>query len=274
MSVNPNKLPEALMRVMQITPTFSGEVGYFPVGTKVILLRLAGCNLRCEYCDTPVSQNAEKGETYTVEALTKKLVLLSEKTGITKILVTGGEPLLQITALEVLFEKMLYTCNFDFQIETNGSIFPDRLLLVSPFVYFCIDIKHAELGNSQYVRAMSRFFEFSIDPLHVNRLYYKVPVRNMKEFNEVSRFIEFQVGRLLEENNMEACPTDVVFGDTFDSPIYYSPVFYLMGKEEKEEFVKQLSTYMLAFNHFSTIPCLKNTSIGLNFQSHKTWDFA
>lgn len=118
-----------VLRVFEIFTSIMGERGDGRIqqGDWTAFLRLAGCNLRCKWCDTKQAQSPEAGTAATVDdvqvALLRQLVDFSPRKK--NVLVTGGEPLLQKEALKELFDKML-DCRF--VIETNGSIPIDDLI--------------------------------------------------------------------------------------------------------------------------------------------------
>ena len=99
------------MQVVEIYNTIHGE---FPnMGTSCTVLRLAGCNLRCEYCDSSFLSNL----TFSKEEV-EKIILTSDTPGL---LITGGEPLLQKEAVKVLLNCPSISLK-QVVIETNGTI--------------------------------------------------------------------------------------------------------------------------------------------------------
>jgi len=76
------------MQVAEIFYSLQGE-GKLS-GVPCAFLRLAGCNLRCGYCDSPYARRAEDGRAMTVEQLLEKLLAYPTK----YVVITGGEPLL------------------------------------------------------------------------------------------------------------------------------------------------------------------------------------
>lgn len=89
-------------------------------GTPVVFMRLAGCNLRCAWCDTKYSWG--NGVTLDVEAAVERILSF----GCRSLVITGGEPLLQSTELEKLVAML--PGDFFVEIETNGTLSPTPAL--------------------------------------------------------------------------------------------------------------------------------------------------
>lgn len=96
------------LNVNEIFYSLQGEGGR--VGQASIFIRLAKCNLACDFCDT----DFERGVKMSVEEVLAEI----EKYGCKWIIWTGGEPTLQLTdAIVTRFKEEGY-----FQaIETNGT---------------------------------------------------------------------------------------------------------------------------------------------------------
>jgi 7-carboxy-7-deazaguanine synthase len=101
-------------------------------GLPTFFIRLAGCNLRCSYCDTKYAYG--KGESISISNLVEE----SKLQGVKFICITGGEPLSQVNT-KILMEDLL-KAGFKIDIETNGSMditkFPN-----SNNVLYSLDIK-------------------------------------------------------------------------------------------------------------------------------------
>jgi 7-carboxy-7-deazaguanine synthase len=82
-------------------------------GLPAFFIRLAGCNLRCRYCDTAYAYAG--GEEMDVSALVAQAGAYPTRL----VLVTGGEPLLQPETPRLLEE--LAAAGFSVCLETNGS---------------------------------------------------------------------------------------------------------------------------------------------------------
>lgn len=78
------------------------------MGKPAIFVRLAGCNLRCEGCDTPIDRWQEMSS----EAVLKEIVG-------DRVVITGGEPTLQMDELSELI-LLLHRAGKEIHIETNG----------------------------------------------------------------------------------------------------------------------------------------------------------
>ena len=110
-------------------------------GQLVTFIRLAGCNLRCSYCDTGYALEA-KGNNMTAGEI-------ADKVKYKRATITGGEPLTQelATLLIELFKR-----GVEVNIETNGSK-DIRPYLNFPNVFFTIDFKCTSSGMSDKMLA-------------------------------------------------------------------------------------------------------------------------
>ena len=104
------------MRIHSLFSSINGEVTSLYQGSLCTFIRLAGCNLKCSYCDTPYAQSMDSGKEMDKEEILDQIV----KLGNNKITVTGGEPLLQKGIFNVLLP--LFYSGYEISIETNGSI--------------------------------------------------------------------------------------------------------------------------------------------------------
>lgn len=104
------------MRVNEIFYSLQGEGHY--TGTPAVFVRLAGCNLKCPFCDTA-------HETFTEMADAQILDRLAEYPA-KRVILTGGEPALQLTES---FLKLLRHNGYTIHLETNGTMpVPEELI--------------------------------------------------------------------------------------------------------------------------------------------------
>jgi len=120
---------KALIEICELFYSIQGESSY--AGYPCFFIRLAGCNLRCTYCDTRYAFEGEHAS-YTVSQILAEM----EKYPGVPVEVTGGEPLLQ-KGVYPLFDELLATGR-TVLLETNGSI---SLAEVPTAVVKVLDIK-------------------------------------------------------------------------------------------------------------------------------------
>ena len=125
------------MRVLEIFPSVQGE-GPFQ-GIPSTFVRLAGCNLKCKWCDTGRSRDETLGEDMTVDEVAGRV----KRYGHTYVCITGGEPLLQQDELSALL-KDLHEDGFIIEIESNGTIDPSPSM---EFSSICMDVKCPSSGE-------------------------------------------------------------------------------------------------------------------------------
>lgn len=147
------------LNINDIFESISGEAGGFPQGSWCLFIRLQGCNLRCEWCDTEQSQRAMKIGGGNEGKIMSVPEIVGKCQGYDRILITGGEPLCQARSLAVLV-KALLNQGKQIQIETNGSIeippeyFTALLSPISPPIYWVMDYKCPSSGMSGRMPSM------------------------------------------------------------------------------------------------------------------------
>jgi 7-carboxy-7-deazaguanine synthase len=108
-------------------PTLQGEGKY--IGKQAYFIRLGLCNLDCKWCDTPYTWDwtGKNGYKYSksIELRRSTVSELAAKVPATcqHVVLTGGEPMLQQTALFEL-ASLLRERGHTVEIETNGTIKP------------------------------------------------------------------------------------------------------------------------------------------------------
>ena len=91
------------MRIHSIFKSINGEVNKYHQGSICIFIRLAGCSLRCKYCDTVQAQSPDSGKEMNIDEIINEVVKFKNCYRIT---ITGGEPLLQEAELEELVDRL------------------------------------------------------------------------------------------------------------------------------------------------------------------------
>ena len=121
---NPKRPPQigdgTKLFVKNIFKTVQGEGPN--VGVPAIFIRLGGCNLACNFCDTEFEDYKEI-DTEEIVKIAKNLSLNPQKErSVSLIVITGGEPFRQ--NINTLCATLLRN-NFQVQIETNGTLYQD-----------------------------------------------------------------------------------------------------------------------------------------------------
>lgn len=98
------------MRICEIFNSIQGEG--LTMGAPTVFVRAVGCNLRCSWCDTGYS--FEGGTEMTVDEI------LDEVGDAFRVCFTGGEPMLQPDAVELI--GRLVSRGIQVVLETNGSV--------------------------------------------------------------------------------------------------------------------------------------------------------
>lgn len=124
------------MKINEIFFSIQGESTY--AGLPCAFVRLAGCNLRCAYCDTTYAY--EEGREQTVAQVVRTV----ERYPTSLAEITGGEPLLQPDARALAVE--LADHGYNVLLETNGSV---PLRGIDPRVTVIMDIKCPGSGMTE-----------------------------------------------------------------------------------------------------------------------------
>ena len=117
------------LKVNEIFYSIQGESSYS--GLPCIFVRLAGCNLRCSYCDTRYSY--DEGIILSIAEIKDKII--SYNCHLVEI--TGGEPLIQKETPRLIFD--LLEQDYTVLLETNGS---QDISIVDYRCVKILDIKH------------------------------------------------------------------------------------------------------------------------------------
>jgi 7-carboxy-7-deazaguanine synthase len=100
------------LKLTEIFLSIQGEAD--SVGWPTVFVRLTGCPLRCQYCDTAYAFHG--GEWHSLEQILEKVASF----GARHVCVTGGEPLAQKTC--VLLLRQLCDAGYRVSLETSGAM--------------------------------------------------------------------------------------------------------------------------------------------------------
>ncbi len=100
------------LRISEIFLSLQGEAD--AVGWPTVFVRLTGCPLRCNYCDTSYAFTG--GESMSIDAVVATVAEHKAR----HVCVTGGEPLSQKGALELM--RRLCDAGYEVSLETSGAL--------------------------------------------------------------------------------------------------------------------------------------------------------
>jgi 7-carboxy-7-deazaguanine synthase len=116
------------LKITEIFLSLQGEAR--DAGWPTVFVRLTGCPLRCQYCDTAYAFHG--GEWRDIDAILAEVAGY----GVRHVCVTGGEPLAQKRCITLL--QRLCDAGYDVSLETSGAI---DIADVDPRVSRVLDIK-------------------------------------------------------------------------------------------------------------------------------------
>ena len=144
----------AVFHVVEKFVSINGEGQH--AGELAVFIRLRGCNLSCSYCDTRWACTDVVESTDMTE---DEIVTYVKETGVRRVTLTGGEPLLA-KDISLLLEAFSREKNILVEIETNGSVFIGDFAKIDNPPAFTLDYKLAgsgmedkmELSNFKYLQ--------------------------------------------------------------------------------------------------------------------------
>lgn len=130
-----SQLAEKTLRITEIFFSLQGESR--TVGLPTVFVRLTGCPLRCDYCDTAYAFTG--GETMTIG----DVLAAVRRHPARYVTVTGGEPLAQKDCHVLL--AALCDAGYEVSLETGGAL---DVAAVDPRVVKVLDLKTPGSGES------------------------------------------------------------------------------------------------------------------------------
>lgn len=124
------------LKITEIFHSLQGEAD--TAGVPTVFVRLTGCPLRCQYCDTAYAFHG--GEWWAVPAIVARVREFATR----YVCVTGGEPLAQKGCVELL--TTLCDTGLRVSLETSGAM---ALADVDPRVIKVVDVKTPGSGEER-----------------------------------------------------------------------------------------------------------------------------
>ncbi|MEL7557981.1 7-carboxy-7-deazaguanine synthase QueE [Stutzerimonas chloritidismutans] len=128
------------LRISEIFYSLQGETR--TSGLPTVFVRLTGCPLRCQYCDTAYAFNG--GEVMSLDAIVSRIAEYRPR----YVCVTGGEPLAQPNCIPLL--ERLCDGGYEVSLETSGAL---DISMTDVRVSRVVDLKtpgSAEVARNHY----------------------------------------------------------------------------------------------------------------------------
>lgn len=155
------------------------------IGKPAIFIRLMGCNLTCDWCDTKFTwhkDHKEKGKKYRIDEL---IEYIEHKYETKRIIFTGGEPLLQANEIQ----EFIYNAHNDmkFEIETNGTIaIPENYAMM-----FKVINLSPKLNNSGIIIYRKRYDRRILNKYsYFHNVIWKFVIKVESDIMEIQKYYE------------------------------------------------------------------------------------
>lgn len=138
------------------------------MGVPSTFIRLYGCNLTCSWCDTKYTWDTKNyPSNNNMIFMTCEEIYEMIPDNVQNVVITGGEPMLQSTALD----RLIFWLNWNgipVEIETNGTIFNEELINyvnqwnISPKLVSSDNIPIKTKIDDRYAAMRNTYFKFVI----------------------------------------------------------------------------------------------------------------
>ncbi len=206
------------MHIIEIYKSLQGESSF--AGLPCIFVRLAGCNLRCAWCDSEYTFTG--GRKMSDDEIVAEVQRLSPAGGLVEI--TGGEPMLQEREL-IPFLHRLLAFGYELLIETSGE---RPLELVPRAVHKIVDVKCP--GSGEHLRFRPENLATLTD-----RDELKFVLASREDYEYAREFIR--------EHGLDSIPASIIF-----SPAFRKGATGTRGTENCLLDPRDLAEWMLADN--------------------------
>jgi len=169
-------------------------------GLPCVLVRLAGCNLRCAWCDTKYAW--EGGQEMSIADVIARVGEMN----CPRVEITGGEPLTQPAVVELM--KEFCKAGYETLLETNGT---QDISGIDPRVTRIVDVKCPSSGAS--------------DAMRWGNIPLLTPWDEVKFVLADRADYEYARGVVMDHELTEACP------------VIFSPVYEQMSAAEIADWV-------------------------------------
>ena len=184
-------ISEKKVQLSEIFTSIEGEGILF--GTKTMFVRMAGCHLKCYWCDTSYALAMNSGNAYSINEV-KKMIKDHLQNNTYKINFTGGEPLIQYEAVKDLAKFIKEEIGLRTYIESSCYDI-DRFNKIISYIDICkiefktkdsqaVDIKHYKYLLNNEIECLKT----AIDNKKIT--FIKIVISNSTSIKEFKELIE------------------------------------------------------------------------------------
>ena len=169
------------MRIAEIFHSIQGEGKL--AGIPSVFVRVSGCNLRCQWCDTPYASHHPQGDELSLDQIVERV----KAYGCRHVVLTGGEPVI-MPEVESLCLRLMES-GAHLTIESAGTVYkplPANLISLSPKLSNSAPAGPLAEQHEKHrlnVGALQRFLETSTD------LQMKFVVARPEDLGEVDELL-------------------------------------------------------------------------------------
>ncbi|MEO9362535.1 MAG: 7-carboxy-7-deazaguanine synthase QueE [Nitrososphaera sp.] len=190
------------VRLSEIFTSIEGEGVFF--GTKTMFVRLAGCPLKCHWCDTPYAIPMDSGDSRSLDEV-KEMISRDMQENTFKVNFTGGEPLAQHEAVIELAKFVREKKGVKTYLE-SACYDSARFAKVLPYIDICkIEFKMRDaraVDEKNYNNLLKNELECLEIATKAGKMpYIKVVVTNSTDAGEFSGLVR-QVFRVASPKNI------------------------------------------------------------------------
>lgn len=179
---NMKSVPTSEIPIIEIFPSIEGEGSM--IGYSQIFIRVGGCPVGCQNCDSKSTWKV--GKTTSVSDVVETAIELSKTTGIKRFSITGGEPAIykaQVTFIASQLRALIIGSTFN--LETSGDFLDifDYPRFKDVFQYASIDLKPPSSGVPTKPDQVKRIVDLAhsqTQSYHMN-VQLKCPVANLED---------------------------------------------------------------------------------------------
>jgi organic radical activating enzyme len=173
----------ATLKVSEIFESLQGEG--VSAGAPAIFVRLAQCNLHCVWCDTKYTWDFERYryEDEVREQPVADVAQLVNASASRRLVLTGGEPLLQQRPLKEFFARL--APDIVVEVETNGTIAPEPESL-SRVNQWNVSAKLSSAGDPEQFRIRPEILAIFRDSGHA---HLKLVVHRDEDYAEADALV-------------------------------------------------------------------------------------